>query len=330
MIVVIEDAVFASDCSLLDLFGLFRLGFEGRHRVQTDPLYDPTTDTKLNDWLTRRSPDEREEIEQVLEAGIVEDANSIPSELTIRITATQAPDWKCEPPRIPIEPALKILSSRLRLMVENATNDGAFIRAMAPEPWRKRLQEALDRGWAEFDNGGGLSVMLSRVEELARTDEGPLRTWVMFDSDAREPGCPSSDSEDLRHACRRARVAHHQLSRRASENYLPLKAISAWVCLFRRAERTKRRQSLEAFSKMTPEQRHHYNMRGGFRRDRKTQIPEFFGAFSGNKHLQDGFGDSIRDLFRQDDLRIRDDWLVKDRQLLEETTSMLQAIMRRM
>ncbi len=86
MIVIIEDEVFASPSTEhLGLLSLFRLGFEGRHQVQTDPLYESGHDDTLGRWLARLPEGPRDEVTLALESGLLEDATGILPDLEMRI-----------------------------------------------------------------------------------------------------------------------------------------------------------------------------------------------------------------------------------------------------
>ena len=70
MIVILEDDVFASPHTRLDLLAVLQLGFEGWHRVQTDPPYDAAANRSINQWLQRLDEKTREEAEFVLAIGM--------------------------------------------------------------------------------------------------------------------------------------------------------------------------------------------------------------------------------------------------------------------
>jgi hypothetical protein len=237
-----------------------------------------------------------------------------------------AADWNANPRRLPLHQAIPILRRPLGLLVENKRNDGAFLRAVTPKPWRDHLLRALARGSVEIIHGGGADM---RPLLDASAQEQCLRLWALFDSDAREPGRPSTASEALRKACLQKGVAHHQLRRRAIENYLPVKALEAWIDTGPRDRREDRRRRVAAFAAMDPEFRHHFNMKGGFERDRREGIPGFFLPHADHRDLQSGFGREIAELFYEGRFQIAEEWLAKDGQY-PETLSMVQSILRRL
>ncbi len=322
MIVIVDDAVFASRRhDALELAALLRLGFEGRHLVHTDPPWAPDQPLAVNSWLAEQYPALREQAELALSAGIEEAIRSPPA-LTLRVEEGSEPS--VSDLRFPLADALRILERPLRLLVENAENDGAFLRTVAFDQWRVELDRALAAGWAEVEHGGGLESMLSLLEGRGSSDR--LRLWVLFDSDAREPESPSERSEVVRAHCEAHRIAHHQLRRRAAENYLPLPALAAWTQIVPRNTRKKHHLTYLAFKEMKAPQRHHYNMRQGFAKDEEEGIPPFFGEFAHDPKLRNGFGRGVRGLFKQEKFRFQEDWLRKDGQQ-EETSLMIRAIL---
>lgn len=328
MIVTLEDSLFTSSPTL-QLLSVIRLGFEGWHLIQTDPVFDPAADRAVNRWLARQDESAREEVQLTFEMGLEEAALGIPLERSLRITEDPASDWSANPPCVSLEVALPLLRAPLRVLVENRQNDGAFLQTVAPRPWREKLRQAIQRRWIELEHGGGAD-MQARLATLTR--EEALRLWAMFDSDAREPGKPSELSERLCGTCHQQKVPYHRLQRRSIENYLPVKALESWAYTGGRNRRSSRRRIVAAFSHMQPEQRHHYNMKGGFERDRRSpgsKIPPMYDEHLENPDLQHGFGNDIADLFQERTFPLREEWLAKDGQQ-QEMLDMVQAILRYM
>ena len=325
MIVLLEDDIFASPHNRLDLLTVLQLGFMSWHWVQTDPPYEPLADRNINRWLHQRDEETRKEVELALEIGMEQAVFGLSSDLSIRIGDVQAAEW-ANPPRLPLPEALRLLHKPLRLLVENQHNDGAFLLAVAPSPWRSRLDEALAQGRVEIGHGGG-SDMKTQLDK-ASLEEG-LRLWALFDSDAREPGRPSAASEALRQICLRKGIPYHQLSRRASENYLPVQALQAWAHTSPGNLRASRRRRTDAFASMRPDQRYHYNMKHGFQGDRKDSIPPHYGTYADHADLQNGFGGDIASLYYQEHFPVREEWLAKDGQQAE-TLAMVQSILKRL
>lgn len=330
MIFIIDDAVFSSPrAERLQLLSLFQLGFEGWHRVQTRPAFDPQAELSVNRWLAAQDLTTREEVELALELGLEADVHGSPSEITVEVGNVAKASWDSSVPRLPLAEALKLARRPLRLLVENRENDGAFLRMVAPRPWREHLLRAMEKGWLELEHGGGLPGMSGRVNGITRIDDG-IRLWVLFDSDARLPDHPSRLSEVLRETCESKSVVHHRLRRRASENYFPLQAIAAWVELRPGNVRPALRRKHLALAAMEPERRHHYSMREGFgKKPLEGRLAEFWSKWATHPDLREGFGEEIRSLFHQKEFPVLEEWLRKDGQQVE-TIPMIQSIFRRL
>ena len=327
MIVILEDEIFASSSyARLDLLNVLGFGFAGWHRIQTDPPYQPDADCAINHWLEGLDEMTREEVEFAFAVGLEQDVLGIPADLEIRIGDIRIADWTAAPPRLPLSEALNLLQRPLHLLVENRHNDGAFLRAVVPSPWRRAFLKALEQRWIEIEHGGG-SDMRTRLETASR--EEAMRLWALFDSDAREPGRPSAASEALCQSCFRKGISCHRLQRRAIENYLPVKALQGWAHISSGNLRISRVRTANTFAGMEPDQRHHYNMKQGFRGDRDKGIPAMFGAFTDHPDLQNGFSESIASLYHEENFQIREEWLAKDGQQ-PETLAIVQSILRRM
>lgn len=330
MIVVVEEAVFTSlRTTHMELVEVFRFGLEGRHRVQVDPVFRAEGRGPVHDWIEDQSRELQDEISLALEAGIEEEVRGIPADHTVRIADIQAPEWNAEPPRLPLGTGMKLLRQPLKLYLENHIHDRAFLETVALGRWRKELRRAFEQGLVEPAHGGGLTEMKKTAEARAPHPGSRLRHWFLFDSDAWEPGRPSKHSEELRATCEGLGYPHHQLERRASENYLPSQALHGWASLARTGQQRDRQKKVEAFGAMEPVQRHHYNMKRGFQGDQKDQsqeIPELFGDLPKREpELRIGFGPDIGKLYQEFDFPDR--WLVQDDQR-DETNRILQGIFR--
>lgn len=357
MIAIIEDDVFcdADTRTQLALYQLLRLGLQERHYVQTEPLFEPEGTREVNYWLARQDRSIRAEFEQVIDNGFaIETTGPAPRPmLRIRVAVTETPDWDAPEPRLPVDVACRLLETPLRLLVENWRNDGAFVRACAGPTLRERLERAETNGWVEFANGGGLTEILPRVKRVGRDPLLALRLWVLFDSDARAPFNPktqkpidasipdkygpSKTSRDVNRACRRARgnIYSHQLRRRAIENYIPGRVLQAWAGS-ERGHEDERMRKIDAFlNQMTPEQRHHFNMKfskkskGGFGGDtRSGGIAPIYGeALRKNIDLATGFA-KLADFYHEKTLSIDIAWF-NDGQL-DELEPVIKSIFERM
>ena len=150
------------------------------------------------------------------------------------------------------------------------------------------------------------SIVRSRASDKMRIH----RMWVVFDSDALVPNCPSAEAESKAVACRAAGARFHMLLRRAIENYLPPEIIDN--SLPRSSGPSAARKAAGALRRLSPEQRAHYNLKGGFNadlarvspggkdaamRDRIQALYAQLGADGDRDALSGGFGRDIAELF---------------------------------
>jgi hypothetical protein len=319
MRVIIPDEVFGEDdVRPLELLDIVAFAYEGRHRVVVEPLLtdglDATSHSNFSSWLTGFPADLADDILTAIRQGTEEALSENRAKDEIEVASIAVSDWESDPPRLTVSDARVLLGHSLHLLVENALNDAAFLKTMfrrllGTEYWEP-LEEAFEQKWARFEHGGGLGDMKNRVEELEERPIERLRTWVMFDSDAPEPGRPSDDSENLREACENCALDHHQLRRRAMENYLPQKALHGGVDVRTDNSVTVDRRTAEAYSEMTREQRHHYHMKSGFSEDQVDEPPDLFEDVDLQNHrrLQGGFGSDIGDLFEERNFPLQSSW----------------------
>jgi hypothetical protein len=172
-------------------------------------------------------------------------------------------DWSASPPRLSPSDALNLVDIPFKILLENGRYDRAFLLAMTPSAHRPFLQWLEHSDQLVFLGGGGLGELRMLVEEqIARKDHRRLTHWAMFDSDAAAPGLPSDHATRAQEACEAADVPCYMLQRRALENYVPKAALYDWVASDRR-KATQRRASIDAFFRMTDDQRHHYHFKDG-------------------------------------------------------------------
>ncbi len=260
MRVLIDGQVFTKTIWQSNLIRLFDMALEGRHRVFPDPLDAP----EFEYWLGERDTGVSDEVLFAMESSFDLESRR-PALREVRVTTTSRPRWT-KPAELPLEEALQILGQPLSVVVENQRNDRDFLLAVADTHQRKALRNALEGGWLRFDHGGGLSEMIESLEEAKSSPGHRMRSFWVFDSDSLAPGRPSPDSRSLRRLCRKW-VDFHCLERRSAENYLPLPAIrEIWA---RERDQRERAKAARAFGRLDDGQRHHFNMKGGFRGDEK-------------------------------------------------------------
>jgi hypothetical protein len=146
MIVYIEEAIFSSiRTDHMKLLRILDHGFEGRHRVLTEPPYDPQRSLVVNEWISKQSEDVQETVKLALESGIRLDGTELPADRSLIVADITNPDYSSDPPRLLLEPACKLLDSPLQLLLENWKNDWAFVKTVATSKWNKALREVKTR-----------------------------------------------------------------------------------------------------------------------------------------------------------------------------------------
>jgi hypothetical protein len=309
MRVLIDAAFFAGpEAEDLAFLHLFALAHDGRHVLLTAPTFGPDGPREVLDWLARLPDAFCRQVRQALEQS-VRAASALPANAVgVRLVAGSSSDWPAG--RLCLPDAVRLLRTPLGVMVENRRADWRFLLALAPPVQRDQLQHALDQGGLEILHAGGLGEMKAWLEELlvqpftsVSNAARLLRLWVMFDRDAdpADRSQPSQASIDMKSLCESAParpwpLGHHQLGRRAIENYLPLVALWHWQSDKSGAEGKRRRKIVSALCelrKRKPEAAYQYNMKrgliGDLPRAARDDITEH------NRHIRD---DDLDDLFK--------------------------------
>lgn len=326
MNVLVEDALFADPGLKRELLDLLLLGLSHpHHHMQIEPPEGPS----LRAWQeTQTDPALAEWAQQVFDQGIKLEAES-PSLATLHVVHKLRPEAVGQALRL--SDALAWLRQPLSVLVEDVVSDGAFLRAVALGPWRERLFQMLAEGHLKLVHGGGTGSMRRQLEvQLARAPLPP-RTFVLCDSDVLDPDNQHlNGSARLAHFCTERGVHCHRLQRRSIENYLPLPALDLWVA-------TKRAQVavrlLNAFRRLDPKQRYHFNMKKGLAGDRDREPEGGLALYADLRRspfqwdsLQAGFGEDVAQLFVQHlettppgkrTFRLEESWLVEDGQAAE-------------
>jgi len=320
MIAILQERVFASTrTNQLELLKLISVCESGRHVLVTNPPYVPGGSPILDAWLEDLPLPVGAHVRLLLEFGLLELAGKTAAAPRIRVSDVTACNWESTEPVLTVEDAARLLNMPLKLLVENRRNDGAFLRKLTPPSYRAVLERALERGWVELENGGGIGELRRRVEEAQYKPMHHTRLWVMVDSDAREPDKPSGASDKVIEACLKVfqpwPLPARQLRRRSIENYLPLKSLQGWAS----RKGANGREVVDSFIRLSQNQRHHFNMKSGFLGDLKSEkreqyrarravvedadLPPLFQRLSleDKRALQEGFGSSIGDLFHDED-----------------------------
>jgi hypothetical protein len=294
MRVVIEDAVFRSPGSHLELMAFFHFALEGIHRIEVD-----VDGNNCRAWLAQRSPEDREECMLAVRTSQSLETRE-PSQWVIRADTISRSNWRTAPPHVTVSDALTILRKPFCVLLEDEESDRHFLLCMATAEERTFLLDMEKRNGLTFGHGGGLPNMERRVR--AEKNEHPharLRLWLLFDSDALRPSTPSAQSRSLQKCCGR-QIEHHQLERRSIENYLPRRALALWA-VSRPEEKVGRNAKMKAFVGMNLMQRSHFNMKSGFQDDhqRDPGAGDLYDNLTAEdrKVLNAGFGTRIAQLF---------------------------------
>ncbi len=157
--------------------------------------------------------------------------------------------------------AKRCLAAPAYVVVENADSDGAFLIAMLHAFNHKALLEAHTEVWWKIDSRGGATEISKNVEQLRKETFGPLRVFVLTDSDGLYPGDVKKDIRKLEEYCQDENVPYAVLQKREIENYLPVNVLQGIP---------GRRECYLAFLNITQEQRDHYDMKSGFKKDEQN------------------------------------------------------------
>ncbi len=174
--------------------------------------------------------------------------------ISITITRSTKSDGELSP-----DDARRCLDTPAYVAVENEESDGVFLDAMIAAFRRKLLLNAQTDGWWKLEHLGGFGEVEKRVDHLRATTIGPLRVFVLTDSDSLYPGHVTQTITKIQDYCGNNRVPYANLKKRKTENYLPLEALPKTAGKLLRTYR--------AFKRLTNEQQSHYEMKSGFEAD---------------------------------------------------------------
>jgi hypothetical protein len=280
MIFIVPSTLFRDDLKALpELLSIVRLAFHGRHRVLVEPSWrDEPSAHPLHAWLRTRGAPEARWIRDAFDAALR--SAPAPERVAVRLTDAGTSTWTPPKPTLTIADAFALAHAPLHLLLEDFEDDASLLfwggRALQSPSWT-HIEKAWRNGWLEVEHGGGNTSMRRRVEAL---DPGrALRTWVMFDHDGLQPGDGdrSPQAKRLAESCARQDIKPHGLARRSIENYLPPELLDRWAkdhfkdendSSFTPEERLVRRRALvDAFQRLTVDQRRHYYLREGLQKD---------------------------------------------------------------
>lgn len=300
----------------LAMLELFNLCLDQEcHTLEVEPLDAP----ELKLWTDTLTPAQRDEIELILDASVERQLRDPPTSV-VRVADVEEAEWEGVVPRLSLRGAVALLRKPLRVLIEGV-HDAAFLHATVPHFYRARFEDWSKREMLKLEHRGGLQNLGHALEQECEVRERRLRLFVMFDSDARQRGEPHSESRKVARFCKRKALAHHQLQRRAIDNYIPEPALERWLKQKHSREFDgKWLPRLQAFRLLTDEQRHHYNMKKGLRGDREgAGLADIFDNLVSTKpdqaaHLEEGFSPAVAESFQE---HIPDAWLAQDGQTPE-------------
>lgn len=197
--------------------------------------------------------------------------------------------------------AVQLGARELRVLCEDETSDGAFLRAVVPPTLRARWREVIDQRLLVPVSAGGVTNVPRRLTPLQGDAVAAARTFVLIDSDApgpwRTPGDPASESFDKlpKATLKAARAAQavpvhvEVLERRMAENYIPPEALKRWCALLSKAERVDKGRHVEAFLRLPPERQRYHHLKSSWALDQHGALtncdnsaPNMLGGSLGN------------------------------------------------
>lgn len=278
------------------LLSIFQVSMQREHIV----LVSPGADVLYETWRATLTPTQREVVEVVMRRSLQAEGRGAVESMVV--ACGDSTDWSQEQPRIGPDDILSLLCEPLTLLVEHEVTDSNFLRAMVLHLEAEAFRSSLEKRRIKFRHGGGSDM---RALIKAADPQSAHRTFAIFDSDALAPGIPSKESDAKVAACKKARVKHHRLLRRAIENYLPPDELDRVIPHSRTP--SAKRMAVDAFRGLNAAQRAHYNLEKGFAGDRSRlnsqplpEVDELFANLSVEvrKSLQDGFGEDVARHFR--------------------------------
>lgn len=157
-----------------------------------------------------------------------------------------------------------------------------------------------------MEHCGGNDHLEKRAKEARKHAGTRMRHSAIFDGDGMRPGSPSAKSRGIRDLCY-PEVHHHQLERRAIENYLPRAALERWVKLTQGQARRERAAQVAALFALSADQRAHYNMKEGFAGDipNARRAGDLFNGLSAEtlRLLNEGLDKKIAKLYQDGAVR---------------------------
>ena len=162
-------------------------------------------------------------------------------------------------PWFSIDEGIRYLSQPFMLVLENSKNDAIFIETLIGIYGRNDITRAIKNGWMYYVNAGGCTNVPNFIQGLMSQYQDKkkfLRCYVILDSDALYPAHDNPKSSKTKQYLRENNIPHHIWEKRMMENYMPIEALpnGSWK---------------NAFIHLSPEQKDHYAIHGGFKKEEK-------------------------------------------------------------
>jgi len=238
MIVWMDDDLFRSGGFDVDRIALLRGACTRRHTliVSNNPRDTRTNRQKpaFDAWLESLPARLQAEIRLLVQRLAIVTANAVARGAERLLVSSQP--W----PNVPgclvtLEEAIRAVSLPTYVLVENALNDGAFLRRAMPPVWATKLDQWERQGILQYQHAGGNTVMRQILEYFADDDNSkrafglPTRLWrlvhvLVYDNDGN-----NENAKKLNNACITLKMGlrSHRLHRNDQEHYLPLEALKA-------------------------------------------------------------------------------------------------------
>jgi hypothetical protein len=318
MLVDIEAATFVGGPrNLKDLLVLMGMFADGRHRWLPS---DPGALAAAHGYFRQHAPTIADSTVALAEKALV---------------ATTWQSGKASTPlqidAVDLHDATEDLSKAAVLVVEDLTNDGHFIRALAKIFDNRAILSALEKNWMIIRHSGG-----ERLEVVAGADRenfsNIVRVFALLDSDKLTPEQKTKSHEKAQRLAA-LDIKVHVLEMREAENYVPNRILA--LC---GASRTKSSRKLTHLKKLTKEQRAYFDMKHGFgpenrpARIHEKQLDLYQGLSEQAKNaLCGGFGNSILKTFHEHSRTISpkdyDSTSINSAREVRELLSVIQSIL---
>ncbi|MEZ8651710.1 hypothetical protein AB6D92_22405 [Vibrio splendidus] len=216
-------------------------------------------DDDILDWISQNSCDDWKLANDIY----VTDSANFRLSNKINVTDDIAnSDWSLPTPEVTLSDACILISKPIEIWVENAINDGAFVKLILSRTLLNLFESWEAKSRVEFTTRGGIGDMKKTL--LIRNNDMGHRNkrFVLCDSDALQKGKPHREANVIINTCTDNKIPHHCLERRSIENYLPIDYLINSINVNARPTNNKYKK-YNAFKKLSEDLRHYYHMKEG-------------------------------------------------------------------